>query len=90
MALNSTLTNAAQRAEDARRRSAPSAVRRALPRIPLIPNEVLKQHNAFCAIDTRFRSAARLLQCIWVNTPPPKGGGFKLRLEAGLIDPSGR
>jgi len=25
-----------------------------------------------------------------VNTPPPKGGGFKLRLEAGLIDPSGR
>jgi|ERR1700680_4527784 hypothetical protein len=26
----------------------------------------------------------------WVNTPPPKGGGFRLRLEAGLIDPSGR
>jgi hypothetical protein len=25
-----------------------------------------------------------------VNTPPPKGGGFKLRLEAGLIDPLGR
>ena len=25
-----------------------------------------------------------------VNTPPPKGGGFRLRLEAGLIDPSGR
>jgi hypothetical protein len=25
-----------------------------------------------------------------VNTPPPKGGGFGLRLEAGLIDPSGR
>ena len=25
-----------------------------------------------------------------VNTPPPKGGGIKLRLEAGLIDPSGR
>ena len=25
-----------------------------------------------------------------VNTPPPKGGGFRLRLEAGLIDPLGR
>ena len=25
-----------------------------------------------------------------VNPPPPKGGGFGLRLEAGLIDPSGR
>jgi hypothetical protein len=25
-----------------------------------------------------------------VNPPPPKGGGFRLRLEAGLIDPSGR
>jgi hypothetical protein len=27
---------------------------------------------------------------ITVNTLPPKGGGFGLRLEAGLIDPSGR
>ena len=26
----------------------------------------------------------------FVNTPPPKGCGFGLRLEAGLIDPSGR
>jgi hypothetical protein len=67
MTLNSTFTNAARRAEDTRRRSAPSAERRALPRIPLIPHEVLKQHNAFCAIDTRFRSAARLLQCIWLK-----------------------
>jgi Transposase DDE domain group 1 len=25
-----------------------------------------------------------------VNTPPPKGGGFELRLEAGLIGPTGR
>ena len=25
-----------------------------------------------------------------VYTPPPKCGGFRLRLEAGLIDPSGR
>jgi hypothetical protein len=29
-------------------------------------------------------------QALGVNTPPPNGGGFGLRLEAGLIDPSGR
>jgi site-specific recombinase XerD len=34
-----------------------------------------------------YRDAEKALL---VNTPPPKGGGFKLRLEAGLIDPSGR
>jgi len=37
------------------------------------------------------RIAARDRQAVKpVNTPPPKGGGFRLRLEAGLIDPSGR
>jgi hypothetical protein len=25
-----------------------------------------------------------------VNTPPPEGGGFRLRLEAGSIGPLGR
>ena len=25
-----------------------------------------------------------------VNTPPAKAGGFRLQLEAGLIDPSSR
>ena len=25
-----------------------------------------------------------------VNTPPPKGGGFRLRLKAGLVGPMGR
>jgi len=25
-----------------------------------------------------------------VNTPPPKGGGFELRLKAGLVGPMGR
>jgi len=38
-----------------------------LPRIPLVPDEVLKQHNVFCAFDTRFRGAARLLQCLWLK-----------------------
>jgi len=36
-----------------------------------------------------FLIARRTFEGI-VNTPPPKGGGFGLRLEAGLIDPSGR
>ena len=71
MTLKSTLANAACRAEAAQRRSVPSSAptskRRPLPRVPLIPDDVLKQHNAFCSIDTRFRSAARLLQCIWLK-----------------------
>jgi hypothetical protein len=29
-------------------------------------------------------------QQFMVNTPPAEAGGFRLRLEAGLIDPSGR
>jgi len=36
-------------------------------RAPLIPDPVLKKHGAFCMIDTRFRAAARLLQCIWLR-----------------------
>lgn len=38
-----------------------------LSRGPLIPEAVLKRHGAYCAIDTRFRSAARLLQCLWLK-----------------------
>lgn len=38
-----------------------------LPRIPLVPESVLKRYGAYCAIDTRFRSAARLLQCLWLK-----------------------
>lgn len=40
---------------------------RQLTRTPLVPEAVLKRHGAFCAIDTRFRSAARLLQCLWLK-----------------------
>ncbi|WP_316197841.1 PGN_0703 family putative restriction endonuclease [Bradyrhizobium sp. SZCCHNS2002] len=40
---------------------------RQLTRTPLVPEAVLKHHGAFCAIDTRFRSAARLLQCLWLK-----------------------
>lgn len=38
----------------------------ALTRVPLVPDDVLKRHNAYCAIDTRFRAAARLLQALWL------------------------
>lgn len=38
-----------------------------LSRTPLVPDVVLKRHNAYCAIDTRFRAAARLLQSLWLE-----------------------
>ena len=38
-----------------------------LARTPLVPESVLKSHGAFCVIDTRFRAAARLLQCLWLR-----------------------
>lgn len=38
-----------------------------LARTPLVPERILKSHGAYCTIDTRFRAAARLLQCIWLR-----------------------
>lgn len=38
-----------------------------LPRCPLVPDQVLKDHNVFFEIDTRFRKAARLLQALWLK-----------------------
>ena len=38
-----------------------------LSRTPLIPERILKRHGAYCAIDTRFRAAARFLQCVWLR-----------------------
>jgi hypothetical protein len=38
-----------------------------IARTPLVPEKVLKDHGAFCVIDTRFRAAARLLQCLWLR-----------------------
>lgn len=40
---------------------------KSLPRVPLVPDEVLRRHNVFFEIDTRFRRAARLLQCLWLT-----------------------
>ena len=36
-----------------------------VPIIPLVPEEVLKQHHVFIPTDLRFRAAARLLQGLW-------------------------
>lgn len=38
-----------------------------LPRVPLIPDEIVRRENVFFEIDTRFRRAARLLQCLWLK-----------------------
>ncbi|MCK1283924.1 hypothetical protein IVB41_08230 [Bradyrhizobium sp. 44] len=38
-----------------------------LARTPLVPERILKRYGAYCGIDTRFRSAARLLQCLWLK-----------------------
>jgi hypothetical protein len=38
-----------------------------LPRVPLVPDDVLKRAGAFCSLDTRFRRAARLLQALWLK-----------------------
>jgi hypothetical protein len=38
-----------------------------LPRVPLVPDDVLKRAGAFCFQDPRFRRAARLLQTLWLK-----------------------
>ncbi len=38
-----------------------------LPRTSLVPEELLRRYGAYCGIDTRFRTAARLLQCLWLK-----------------------
>ena len=38
-----------------------------LARVPLIPERILRRYGAYCSIDNRFRSAARLLQCLWLK-----------------------
>ena len=37
-------------------------------RTPLVPESVLKRHGAYCAIDTRFRAAARLKSALWLKS----------------------
>ncbi|WP_271594333.1 PGN_0703 family putative restriction endonuclease [Bradyrhizobium sp. CCBAU 65884] len=66
-----------------------------LPRIPLVPQSLLKAHGVDCIIDTRFRSAARLLQRLWLqdngiptgfHVRPTDDGDVVLPLES-LLSP---
>lgn len=64
-----------------------------LDRAPIVPEAVLKRHNAYCAIDGRYRAAQRLKQALWLkanNIPTaadndPEAGsylGSKLSVQA--------
>lgn len=44
-----------------------ASVFKQLPRTPLVPEAVLKRHGAYCALDSRFRAAARLKQALWLK-----------------------
>jgi hypothetical protein len=39
--------------------------------LPIIPPHVLKKHRVHEPLDTRFRSAARLLQALWRQRQRP-------------------
>jgi putative transposase len=71
--------------------------------LPYLETEIVKRSDhakGFVVLPRRWiveRTIAWLNRCRrlakdWenVNTPPAKAGGFRLRLEAGLIDPAGR
>lgn len=73
-------------------RFAPATVQTAefpsLTRTPLVPETVLKRHGAYCAIDTRFRAAARLQQALWLknqNIPTLADGRAKSHSFLGTI-----
>lgn len=38
-----------------------------IARVPLVPEHVVRRHNVYFEIDTRFRRAARLLQFLWLS-----------------------
>ena len=58
----------------------------ALPRIPLVPQSLLKAHGVDCIIDTRFRAAARLLQRLWLKDNNI-ATGLHIRSDADGRDP---
>jgi hypothetical protein len=55
-----------------------------LPRVPLVPDSILKANNVYFEIDTRFRRAARLLQALWLadNKIPT---GIHVRVDEDVI-----
>ncbi len=64
-----------------------------LPRVPLVPPDVLRRHHCLRTTDDRFTAAARLLQSLWRadrNLPPgthtsPDG---KRRLLGSRLSPA--
>lgn len=56
-----------------------------LARAPLVPESILKEHKAFCRIDSRFRAAARLLQAFWLKDRDIPTGTFVYETRDGDI-----
>lgn len=63
----STSTIAGRRTRRPPRETASKPAFIQIARTPLVPEKILKENSAFCVIDTRFRAAARLLQCLWLG-----------------------
>ncbi|QUS38033.1 hypothetical protein RPMA_03540 [Tardiphaga alba] len=60
----------------------------ALPRIPLVPQSLLKAHGVDCIVDTRFRSAARLLQHLWLrDNNIPTGNHIRRDQDGDVVTP---
>src|SRR5580704_10382785 len=57
--------------------------------IPLIPASILKKHRVHEPLDTRFRSAARLLQALWRGRPGkfacPSGRAYRPSPHGGVV-----
>lgn len=47
----------------------------------------MKRHQAYCSLDTRFRAAARLLQCVWLRDQgiPTRTAGQRSGDEAATV-----
>ena len=64
--------------------------------LPLIPADVLKKHRVHEPLDTRFRSAARLLQALWrEDRDLPIGsyvneGGKRRKLGSRISEEAGK
>jgi hypothetical protein len=63
---------------------------------PLVPVEILEKHKALVPTDARFRSAARLLQCLWREDHDlpigsyVNGDGKRTRLGSRITSIAGR
>ncbi|WP_398471795.1 PGN_0703 family putative restriction endonuclease [Tardiphaga sp.] len=59
-----------------------------LPRVPLVPQSILKDHGVSCIIDSRFRAAARLLQHLWLrDNGIPTGHHIRQDGEGDVVIP---